>query len=45
VTFSTLIDADRTLIDHAIDINPAKQGQYLAESGLPVLAPLQSAAR
>jgi hypothetical protein len=43
VSFATLIDPDGTLIDHAIDINPAKQGRWLAGSGIPVLSPEDAA--
>ena len=32
-------------LDFAIDINPAKQGKFLAGSGLPVLAPHEGLAR
>ena len=45
VNFALLIDPDATSIDHVIDINPAKQGLYLAGSGLPVVSPAQSALR
>ena len=40
VTFSNLIDPDGRLIDHVIDINPAKQGHFIAGSGLAVHAPI-----
>lgn len=43
VSFASLIDPDGTLIDHAIDINPAKQGRWLAGSGIPVLSPEDAA--
>ena len=43
VSFATLIDPHGTLIDHAIDINPAKQGRWLAGSGIPVLSPEDAA--
>jgi cyclopropane fatty-acyl-phospholipid synthase-like methyltransferase len=45
VTFALLIDPDGAILDHAIDINPGKQGLFLAGSGLPVLAPEHSAGR
>jgi SAM-dependent methyltransferase len=45
VTFALMIDPSGQLIDHAIDINPAKQGRHLPGSGLAVLSPKQSAAR
>jgi len=44
-TFALLVDAAGELIDHAIDINPEKQGHYLPGSGLPVVSPGASAAR
>jgi hypothetical protein len=45
VMFAVLADPDGVLLDHAVDINPSKQGSYLAGSGLPVLAPAQAAER
>ena len=45
ISFALLVDPDADIIDHAVDINPAKQGLFLAGTGLPVLAPDQSAAR
>lgn len=45
VNFAVMTDPDRTLIDHVIDINPAKQGKHLPVSGLPVLAPQAAAER
>lgn len=45
VTFARLTDPDNRLLDHAIDINPRKQGLFLAGGGLPVLAPVESAQR
>lgn len=45
VSFSVLIDPDHDLIDHVVDINPAKQGFYLPGSGLSVLSPEESAKR
>ncbi|MDR3466443.1 MAG: class I SAM-dependent methyltransferase [Xanthobacteraceae bacterium] len=44
-TFALLVDAAGELIDHAIDINPGKQGHYLPGSGLPVVSPGASATR
>jgi hypothetical protein len=44
VNFALLM-AGAAPIDHVVDINPAKQNQYLAGSGLSVLSPEQSAAR
>lgn len=45
VSFATLVDPDGMLIDHAIDINPAKQGRWLAGSGVQVLSPEEAAGR
>jgi C-methyltransferase C-terminal domain len=45
VTFALMIDPSGQLIDHAIDINPAKQGRHLPGSGLAVLSPEKSRAR
>lgn len=45
VTFAMMIDPERQHIDHVIDVNPAKQGLFLAGSGLAVLPPQQSARR
>ena len=45
VTFALLVDPDGVLIDHAIDVNPQKQGWHLAGTGLQVLAPGQSSQR
>ncbi|HTX50274.1 MAG TPA: class I SAM-dependent methyltransferase [Caulobacteraceae bacterium] len=45
VTFALLVDADGALFDHAIDINPHKQGLHMPTSGLLVLSPGQSAIR
>jgi hypothetical protein len=45
VTFALLVDPDGGLIDHAIDINTAKQGQFMPLTGLEVRSPDGSAAR
>ncbi len=45
VTFALLIDPHGELIDHAIDINPGKQGRHLAGTGLRVLSPEMSLGR
>ena len=45
VTFALLNDPQGHLIDHVVDINPAKQGRYLALTGLAVLSPSDSAQR
>lgn len=45
VNFALMTDPDAALIDHVVDINPAKQGKHLPGSGLKVLAPKDAAAR
>jgi len=45
VMFSHHMIARGVGLDFAIDINPAKQGKFLAASGLPVVAPEQGMAR
>lgn len=45
VTFSLLVDPEARLIDHIVDINPAKQARHVAMTGLPVLSPQDSVAR
>jgi hypothetical protein len=45
VMFALLVDPEGNRLDHAIDINPHKQGLHFAGSGLPVLAPPQAAER
>ena len=45
VTFAMLTDPDARLIDHIVDINPAKQGRHVGVTGLPILSPQESAAR
>jgi len=45
VTFAFLVDPDTSLLDHAIDINPLKQGHFLPGTGLPVISPESSAMR
>lgn len=42
VTFTLLVDPAGELIDHAVDINPEKQGHFLPISGLPVISPAAS---
>jgi hypothetical protein len=44
-TLAGLADADATLIDCLIDINPRKQGNYLAGTAHPIVAPRDAAAR
>jgi hypothetical protein len=41
VTFCNLADPDAELIDCVIDLNPAKQGRFIAGSGHPIVAPQQ----
>ena len=39
VTFAFLLDPNGARIQHVIDINPAKQGKYLAGSGIQIVSP------
>lgn len=43
VTFALMADAENRLIDHVVDINPAKQNRHIAGTGLRVLAPHDAA--
>lgn len=43
VSFSLLADPERKIIDHVVDVNPAKQGKYLPVSGILVVSPEESA--
>lgn len=45
VSFAILSDPDNRLIDHAVDVNPEKQGHFLPGSGLRVVSPEDSAKR
>jgi Methyltransferase domain/C-methyltransferase C-terminal domain len=45
VTFALLVDPDGSLLDHAIDINPQKQGHFLPGTALRVMSPETSAMR
>ena len=45
VTFAMLNDPEARLVDHIVDINPAKQGRHVGVTGLPILSPQESAAR
>lgn len=45
VMFAHHVLARGLVLDCAIDINPAKQGKFLASSGLPVLSPTAGLAR
>jgi len=38
VTFANLIDGSRQLIDCVVDLNPSKQGHYLAGTGHPIVS-------
>lgn len=44
-TLAALVDGDATLVDSVIDINPGKQGHFVAGTGHPIIAPAQAAAR
>ena len=44
-TLATLLDAEGGLIDCLIDINPRKQGSFVALSAHPIVAPAQAAMR
>jgi hypothetical protein len=41
VTFCNLADPDAHLIDCVVDMNPAKQGRFVAGTGHPIVAPQQ----
>lgn len=45
VSFSLLADPEQKIIDHVVDVNPAKQGKYLPVSGTLVVSPAESALR
>jgi len=45
VSFAILADPEGQVIDHVIDVNPAKQGKYLPRSGLLVVPPAESVSR
>lgn len=45
VTFALLVDPEGALLDHAIDMNPQKQGHFLPGTALPVLSPESSGAK
>ena len=40
-TLANLVDANGTLIDCIVDINPSKQGRYLPGTGHPIVAPAE----
>lgn len=39
VTFASLFDPSAELVSCVVDLNPAKQGRYIAGSGHPIVAP------
>lgn len=39
VTFANLIDPDKIWIDCIVDLNPQKQGHYIAGTGHPIISP------
>jgi len=45
VTFALLAGHGDARLDHVVDINPGKQGRYLAGTGLPILSPRAAVAR
>lgn len=45
VTFAGLVDAERALIDCLVDLNPQKQGHFVAGTGHPILGPASLAGR
>jgi SAM-dependent methyltransferase len=45
VTLANLVDADRRSIDCVVDVNPNKQGRYLAGTAHPIVAPARLATR
>ena len=44
-TFADLLDPERNIVDCVVDVNPRKQGCYLAGTGHPIVAPGDLAAR
>jgi hypothetical protein len=45
VTFAGLVDAERTFIDCVVDLNPQKQGHFVAATGHPIVPPADLAGR
>jgi hypothetical protein len=45
VTFANLLDADRSLFDCIVDINPRKQGKFTAGTAHPIVSPSELSAR
>ena len=45
MSFALLSDPEQRMIDHVVDVNPAKQRKYLPGSGLLVLSPEEAAKR
>jgi hypothetical protein len=39
VTFANLVDPDREMVTCLVDMNPAKQGAYVAGTGHPIVGP------
>lgn len=39
LTFCNLLDPEQTLLRAVVDVNPAKQGQFIGGSGHPIIAP------
>lgn len=44
-TLAALVDPDAALVDSVVDINPGKQGHFVAGTGHPILSPAQACAR
>lgn len=44
-TLAALVDPGATLVDSLVDINPGKQGHFVAGTGHPILSPAQAARR
>lgn len=40
-TFANLVDPRRTLIDCVVDLNPNKQGRFIAGTGHPIVSPAE----
>lgn len=45
VTFANLVDGDRSAIDCIVDLNPRKQGHFVAGTGHPIVSHTELAAR
>ncbi len=44
-TFANLIDSNQNLIDCIVDLNPKKQGHYIAGTGHPIVSPFDISKR